>query len=319
MRKAMMVLLPVCFLFAGCKTTESDSKVEPVKWKEQQAYAAKVKDPRYFGYSIYQTPSGVEYRGGCRLHPNQAKILPMEAKDPLRPVVALNGKFGMESPILLDFCSVVSWMEFDLAQSVHAVPVSEKQAQLMKTPGEEIPGCPSIVPTIQLGQIFIENPQVMVRMANGPMGTLARGITDPEVKGVIGWDVLKKFEQIHLDYARKRVALTTAKAAYMPDPAGLIARIPLVPHAGVCAIRGTVDGKAGLILIDPAGDFEAATDGGQAVSLIQMDAGLGFSSPAVSVSPGGTRIGARLLQNFRVTICPQEGMVYFEKPESGAE
>jgi hypothetical protein len=314
---AMILLIPVCFL-SGCKTTEP-SQIVPVKWKEQQAYAAKVKDPRRFGYSIYQTPAGVEYRGGCRLHPNQAKMLPMVAEDPLRPVVMLEGKFGAESPVLLDFTASASWMEFGLAQSIRAVPVSERQALLIKIPGEEIPGCPSVVPTLQLGQIFIENPQVIVRMADGPMGSLARGIADPEIKGVIGWEILEKFEQIHLDYAGRRVALTTTKSAYVPDPSRLIAAIPLVQNAGVCAIRGAVDGKSALILIDPVGDFEAATDGAQAVSSIQMDAGFGFASPGVSASPGGVRIGARLLQNFKITICPQEGMIYFEKPEIGRE
>jgi hypothetical protein len=79
-------------------------------------------------------------------------------------------------------------------------------------------------------------------------------------------------------------------------------------------VRGVVDGTAGVVLLDPAGDFEVATVGGAAVSSIQLSADLTFSAPAISTSPGGTRIGARLLQNYRVTICPQTGVVYFEKP-----
>ena len=147
----------------------------------------------------------------------------------------------------------------------------------------------------------------------------ARGIDEPEIKGVLGWELLKKFEQIYFDYAKKRLAISTAKSAYMPDPAQLIARIPLVKYTGACAVRGAVDGKQGLILIDPAGDFEVATDSGETISSVQLDANFMLPASSVVKSPGGTRIGARLLEKFKITICPQEGMIYFEKPEAGKE
>ncbi|MCC7300294.1 MAG: hypothetical protein IT583_04385 [Verrucomicrobia bacterium] len=310
---AQLLFAAAVLLAAGCKTTES--KPKPVSWKEQSAYMAGVSDPRRFNYSIYQTPVGVEYRGGCRLHPKQGAELAMGAKDPLRPVVPLQGKLGSQSPFLLDFCSLSSWMEFDLAQKVGAKPIGERNAELVKYPGEEIAGCLSVVPTLRLKQLYIENPLVYVRMANGAPGPMARGIEDPEIKGVLGWELVKKFEQIQLDYPHKRVLLATQAPAYSPDPALLVGRVPLVKRAGVCAVRGLIDGKAGMILIDPAGDFEVATDDAVVVSSIQLDEGLTFSAPAITKSPGGTRIGARLLQNYRITICPTEGAVYFEKPE----
>ena len=310
---ALILFTSAVLLTAGCMTTET----KPVTWKEQQAYMAGVKDPRQFGYSIYQTPAGIDYRGGCRLHPNQAAELSMKAEEPLRPVVMLRGKFGLESPLLFDFTASSCWMEFDLAKTFIAKPVGENSAQLVKTPGEEIAGCLSVVPALRLDQLYIENPLVYVRLANGPLGTVARGIEKPELKGVMGWDLLKKFGQIRLDYAGKRIVLLTSEAAYVPNPSFLVAKIPLVKYAGACAVRGTVDGKSGLILIDPAGDFEVATDGAAAVSSVQLDTGLVFSAPAVSNSPGGTRIGARLLQSYIVTVCPQAGVIYFEKPTIG--
>lgn len=315
----MKTMMRICFagavlLAAGCKTTE---ETKPVTWKEQAAYLAKVKDPRRFGYSIYQTPAGIDYRGGFRLHPNQIKQFSMESGEPLRPVGMLRGNFGLESPLLFDFTASSSWLEFDLAQQLDAQPVSEGKAVLVKVPGEEIPGCLSVVSTVRFGQVFVENPLVYVRMANGPLGSLARGIEKPAVKGVVGWDLLKKFEQVCLDYAGKRVVLSTAEVAYEPDPALVVAKVPLLKHTGACAMRGVVDGKAGMVLLDPAGDFEIATDGAAAVSSVQLDTGLIFSAPAVAKSPGGTRIGARLLQNYRITVCPQAGVVYFEKPAAG--
>jgi len=312
---ALILFTSAVLLASGCKTTET----KPVTWNEQQSYMAKVKDPRQFGYSIYQTPAGIDYRGGSRLHPHQTAELSMKAEEPLRPVVMLRGKFGIESPLLFDFTASASWMEFDLAQTFGAQPVGESSVVLVKTPGEEIAGCLSVVPTLRLDQLYIENPLVYVRLANGPLGSLARGIEKPELKGVMGWDLLKKFGQVRLDYPGKRMVFSTTETAYVPNPAFLVAKIPLVKQAGACVVRGAVDGKAGLILIDPAGDFEVATDGAAAVSFVELDAGLIFSAPAVSNSPGGTRIGARLLQSYTVTVCPQAGVIYFEKSGTGKD
>lgn len=312
---AQIFFATAVLLTAACKTTET----KPVTWKEQSAYMAKVKDPRRFSYSIYQTPAGIDYRGGCRLHMNQVTELPMKAEEPFRPVGMLRGNLGLKSPILFDFTSSSSWLEFDLAQSLGAQPISEGKAQLVKTPGEEFPGCLSAVPSLRFGQLYIENPLVYVRMANGPIGSLARGIEKPELKGVVGWDLLKKCEQVCLDYPEKRLVLSTAAVVYEPDPSLVVAKVPLMKHAGACAVRGLVDGKAGLILLDPAGDFEIATEGAAAVSSIQLDGGLTLSASAVAKSPGGTRIGARLLQNYRVMICPQAGAVYFERPDNAGK
>lgn len=314
--KAGLFALSALMLFsAGCKTTET----KPVPWKKQSAYLSKVRDPRIYGFGIYQTPSGVEYRGGSRMHPNQGAAMPMKADEPLRPVVMLRECYGMSSPVLLDFSTSTSWLEFDLADKLGATPVGEREAQLIKVPGDEFAGSPSTVPSMRFKQLCIELPLVYVRMATGPLGPQARGIEKPELKGVLGWEMLRKFEQIQLDYNKKQVLLSTAKAAYAPDPSQVIARIPLVKYAGACAVRGAVNGKESMILIDPAGDFEVATDGAVPVASMQLDADVLFSSPAVVKSPGGTRIGAQLLRNYRVTICPQAGMVYLEKPDAGKD
>jgi hypothetical protein len=300
---------------AACKTTET----KPVPWKEQSAYLAKVCDPRIYGFSIYQTPSGMEYRGGTRVHPNQGAALPMKAKAPFRPVVTLKVSLGMEVPVLLDLSTSASWLEFGLANKIGALPLGEREAQLVKRPGDEIASCISMVPSMRFKQLSVEHPLVNVRMATGPLGPLDRGIEEPELKGVIGWEVLRKFEQIQLDYSEGKVLISTGKTAYNPNPAQCIAKLPLVKHAGVCAVRGIVDNREDLILIDPAGDFEVATDGAAAVSSIVLDPEIVFSAPAIAESSGGTRIGARLLQNYQITICPQAGWIYFEKMNSGKD
>jgi hypothetical protein len=314
-KNGLFFLIVALLVTVACKTTET----KPVPWKEQSAYLATVCDPRIYGFSIYQTPSGMEYRGGTRVHPNQGAALSMKAELPLRPVVMLRGSMGFDSPVLLDFSSSASWFEFGLANKIGALPLGEREAQLFKQPGDEIASCLSMVPSMRLKQLFIERPLVNVRMATGSLGPLTRGIEEPELKGVIGWEVLRKFEQIQLNYSKAKVLISTSKTAYNPDPAQGVAKLPLVKYAGVCAVRGIVDGKEELILIDPAGDFEVATDGSSAVSSVVLDPELVFSEPAIAESPGGTRIGARLLQNYQITICPQAGWIYFEKLNSGKD
>ena len=313
MKPGFFALSALMLFAAGCKTTET----KPVPWKKQSAYLAKVRDPRVCGFDIYQTPKGIEYRGGSRVHANQGAVLPMKAEEPSRPVVMMSGKFGLATPVLLDFSTPLSWLEFDLAGDLGATPVSERDAQLVKMPGDEFASCVSAVPAMKFKSLLIEFPLVYTRMATGPLGRPARGIEKPELKGVVGWEQLRKFEQIQLDYGKKQVLLSTAKNIYSPDPAQVIARIPLVKYVGACTVRGAVNGKERLILIDPAGDFEVATDDASPVASMQLDADILFSAPAVVKSSGGTRIGAQLLSKYRITICPQAGFIYFEKPDAG--
>lgn len=306
MKTGVFFLSALLLSTAACKTTET----KPVSRKVQSAWLARMRDPRIYRIDVCQTPAGIEYRGGGRLHPRQAEALKMIADKPSRPVVMLKGKL----PVLLDCTASHSWFEFSTAQKLGAVPVGEREALQIKQPGEEIAGTQAVIPALCLAQIHIESPLVFVRMADGPLGKrLMRGITEPELKGVIGWDMLQKFEQVQFDYSGKRVLLATDEP-YKPDPELLVTTLSLVKHAGACAVRGTVDGKEGVLLIDPAGDFELALDAPAASARVQSGGKLAFETAAVSVSPGGARIGARLLQKFKVTVCPQEGVIHFEKP-----
>ncbi len=302
----------VLVLIAGCKTTKVDPVAEPISWSQQKAYLSRVRDPRVFGLSIYETPAGLQLRGGGRVHPSQGAALKMKAEEPFRPVVKLAGNFKREYPVLLDFVSTRSWLEFGAAQKMRATPVAERKPELIRLPNEEIPACLSIVSKFRLDQLHIENPLVYVRMAKGSIGSVSRGIDDLDLAGVIGWDLLRKMEQIRFLYSIGQVVLFTTEP-YDPDPSLVIAAVPLVKHAGACAVRGKVDGKEQLVLIDPAGDFEVAGTS----SNIELAPNLVFSSSEDSVSPGGVRIGARALQMYEISICPKVGLIYFEQQPKG--
>jgi len=301
--------MAAALLLAGCRTTEEP---RAVSWRAQQAYLAGLRDPRLYRIDIYNTPAGVQYRGGGRLHPNQMEVRTMEAEEPWRSVVMMTGRFGDRTPVLLDFTSPFSWMEFDTARTLGAVPIGEREARLVKYPEDEHGACLSVVSKLRFGILHIEEAMMYVRFGNGDLGPLARGIKEPVAKAVIGWDLLKKFEYFQFDYLSGSILLSTTEP-YVPHPDHLLAAVPVVKHAGVCAVSSELNGKSTLLLIDPLGDFEVAADSPSAFSL-RLDKGFVAEGAMAAPSPGGTRLGARFLEKYRVTICPQAGVIYFERP-----
>jgi hypothetical protein len=310
MKQQMALGLAAILFIGGCKTLESET--QQISWEQQHAYLKKVKDPRVFGLAIYNTPTGPQIRGGGRLHPERAAVLEMLAEAPLRPLVYLSGHVSERWPVLLDFTSGATWLEFELASQLGARPLGEKKAKLVNLAGDDIPATLSNVSSLKLGQMFIEYPLVYVRMATGSLGAMNRDVSEGPVQAVIGWDLLKKFDQIQFLYSMNQVLLTTMKEEYVPNPERLAATLPLVKNVGLCAVLGRMNGQAGNILIDPAGDFEVAAD--VAVSSLQLGEGIVLSNPATVPSPGGVRIGARLLEKYRVTVCPKAGVIHFETP-----
>lgn len=309
MKSLIFTVLVLC-LVAGCKTT--DGPAQPVSWRQQSAYLSRVRDPRLYGLGIYETPSGIEIRGGGRLHPGQIEKLEMKTKNPVRPVVDVRSEFGRRWPVLLDMTAVKSWINYDLAQKLDAIPVGEGDAMLLREPDSEIVRAVSLVPSMRFGQLYIEQPLIQVRLTEGPAGELERGIESLQIKGVIGWDILRRFAQIRLQPDSGDVILVTDEV-YQPNPGLLVARLPLVQHAGVCAVHGQVAGRKRIVLLDPAGAFEVALPEAVPGGRIELAEGLS-AAPAVSEkSPGGIRLGAEWLQQFHVTVCPQEGAVYFER------
>lgn len=309
LKTIVFLLLTALLLAVGCKTTEIE--IRPISYARQQAYLKRLRDPRVYGFSIYQTPGGLQFRGGGRLHPNQALAMEMLVEDPMRPAVILKASFGDEYTVLLDPCSQHTLLEFSTAQELGAEAVGEREPTVVKLPGEDVAACLSVLPSLRFGQLYVEKPLLYVRLADGFLGPLARGILEPQIHGVIGWSSLKKFEQIRFLYSAGQVFLFTTEP-YEPNPNNVITTLSIVKHAGACVVRGVVDGKQTMIMIDPAGDFEVATEGGAAVASIDFGNGFTLEAPAVSESPGGTRLGARLLEKYDVTLCPNKGVVYFE-------
>ncbi|MFA5687726.1 MAG: hypothetical protein WC959_01025 [Kiritimatiellales bacterium] len=298
------------FIIAGCKTSEEP---QPLSWRQQQEFTARTRDPRIYNIGIYQTPGGgTEYRGGSRLHLKQIEALPMQAEKPYRTVINIRTGIGREYPVLLDFTENKNWFTFELAKKIGAQAIGERQARLEKRPDDDIASCVSVVKSLRLNQLYIEDPVLHVRMASGPLGAQARGIKKPAPEGVIGWATLSKFEQIRLDYSTGKIILMTTEE-YISNPDLVVFSLPIVKSIGACAVRGNVDGKDRFVLIDPAGDFEVSSDSAAMIQTIRLGE-FEIAKPAVvQASVGGIRLGAKFLAKYSVVICPRKDMIYFEK------
>ena len=314
MKRAMGVIFMLGVL-AGCKTTDEP---KPVSWERQQLYLNRVMDPRVYGLDLVETSAGVRIRGGGRMHYSQSDALDLLVSEPMRPVVSLKGRVQQEWVVLFDLTAAHTLFEFDTAREMDARPIAEGSAKLIDLPADDAPGCVSLIPTLRLGQVFVENPLVLVRMKNGLPASADRGISEPRPKGVIGWDVLRKMEQVQFLYSLGKVVLKSSES-YEPNPYELLATIPLAAAVRGCAVNGSVDGVPVPVLIDPLGDFEVATPQGTPVSTLLLAEGIACSNPTVAVSPGGVRVGARLLERYRVTVCPKQKVLHFEARSSGEE
>ena len=314
--KQWIFLSAALLVSAGCKTTEL-GPAKPLPWRMQQAYVKRVRDPRIFGMDLVQTPSGVEIRGGGRFHDWQQETLDMMAANPIRPVVSLAGGVGQTWPVLLDLTASKSWLSYDVARQLKAHPVAEGKPVLVRLPGEtDIMACLSTTSSVKLGQLQIEHPIVYVRLATGSMGPLARGITTPGIQGVVGWNALRQFQLIQLIYPAQKVTISMLDTdEYEPHPEYLVASLPIIKNETACMVRGTVNGKEMPILIDPAGDFQVATPGGVQAT-IGLGDGLVLSGAGAATSPAGVRVGAQLLQNYLVTICPKDQVLHLELLQS---
>jgi hypothetical protein len=306
--KSLIVLFSMVCVLAGCSTTDEPT---PVSWARRQAYLKSVQDPRLYGLSMVQVPGGVQIQGGGRLHYSQSYALEMLSEDPPLPVVTLNGRTKAEWPVLIDLTVPNSLFEFDAALGLKAHPVSAKDPQLVRLGNTE--ACLSLIPSLRFGQVFIENSLVLVQLKNGLSDAIARGVSEPRPRGIVGWDMLRKMGLIQFIYSAKMIVLQSTDGDYEPNPQNTLARLPLLKEARACAVQGVVDGKPVTVFIDPAGDFEVAVPQGQPISTLQFSDEFLFTNPSVAVSPGGVRIGARFLKHYRVTICPTQEMVYFEK------
>ncbi|MDZ8119398.1 hypothetical protein [Pontiella agarivorans] len=303
-------------LLAGCATKKYGEE-EFLTEREQKQALARTKSPQYFGFQAFPAAGGIGFRGSVRLHPNHRAE--MDFIDHV-PVIKFRGKMARDNGnALLDFSSPLTRMEYSTAEKFGATFMSMNEDYIPYR-GEfdgDVNAYAAVIGQLRFDQLFMESVPLYVRMSRGALGPFARNIFKPDVHMAVGWDILSQFETIQISL-RKEVVIFSSSHPYTPHEDLLLskARIKYVSGYGLC-VDGAIYGKKTPIVIDIAGDFYLTRSDKKVAQTKQVSIGdlvvRKVNTQHFPFQGALPRAGRRLLENYLITICPQQGVVYIER------
>jgi len=321
------VAIPIlsCLVLAGCISNNKALEDNPLSSTQIEMSLSRARAPQQFGFSIFAVEGGIAYAGQGRLHPNHFTSAEMIEEN--IPVIKMRGRSQRDTMnALVDTSSPVSWMEFSTSQDFRAyfMGINDKVIPYRgnyNTGG--VPAFAAVVTQLRIDNLFIESVPFYIRMSQGSLGPLARGIRKPEIDAVFGYDNLRSFEYVQFDLQNDTIGFS-ASHRYTPNPDLLldVAKIVNAPGHGL-AIEGRLDDQPTPVILDFAGDFSLARGDIKVATTRQLQMGhLPFRDVPTLVLPTHTappRVGRNLLVPYLITICNKEGLVYFEKAMEDSE
>ena len=305
------------FLFTGCSTNKvTNTELIVLPKAQQDAYLSRSKPAKYFGYSVFGQPNGaVGLKGEARLHPNHKAIAGMINNMPLIPISGRNQSF--KSFAILDTGSPISWMEFKYAQDLNADFLAYRERNIpyqgIYNIGE-VDAYAAVVHQLRIDQLFIENIPLYVKMAIGSLGPQARGIKNPPLSSVIGYDILKLFSVVQFDFDAGIIRLASTQT-YTPNEALLVGSSSIIDKEGLgLVVEGSIFGESTPVVLDFAGNYHLTTPNAMYPFTRQLSIGdLVFRKVPTERFDNIPRVGNKLFSDLIVTICPKEKIVYFER------
>jgi hypothetical protein len=305
----------------GCSTVSSKAPEKEMLMPrmQQNTYLSHTKDPALFGYQAIRVDEGYLLTGTAHPQTNQTSLIKL-GKNNLPVITVRSNNRWKHMNTLLDTGSPVSWMEFGTAQKFDAVFLGDETYKV-PYPGNLNTGnaaaFAAAVSRLRLGTITLDNPLFYIRMAVHSLGPLARGIQVPHVDSVLGYDTLKTFESVQFDFQHNQVRFSSGHP-YIPDKQLLMSAAKIVPLKDYgLAVEGGLHGIATPIILDVAGDYYFSR--GDVKMSITKQVSLGdvvYRKVPTLLLPtydGLPRAGRRMLSEYTVTICPKQGLVYFER------
>ncbi len=318
-RQSVAILILSSLLLAGCISNNGEPEDNPLSSAQIEMCLSRTRPPQQFGFSIFAVEGGVAYAGRGRLHPNHFTSAEMLEEN--IPVIRMRGRSKRNTmTVLVDTSSPVSWMEFSTSQDFNAYFMGINDNVIpyrgnYNTGG--IKAFASVVTQVRIDNLFIENIPFYIRMSQGSLGPLARGIHKPEIDAIVGYDNLRSFEYVQFDLQDNTISFS-ASQPYTPNPDILldVAKIVKAPGYGL-AIEGKLDDQPIPLILDFAGDFSLARGDIKVATtrLLQMGH-ISLRDVPTLVLPthvAPPRVGRKLLTPYLITICNNEGVVYFEK------
>ena len=308
----------VAGLLTGCASNKDHLGAEDfLTERETKAALAKTKSPQYFGFHAYPAEGGIGFMGEVRLHPNhQAQLDMIDGQ----PVVKLRGKAKRQKgQALMDISSATTWIEFSKAEEFGAIFMGMNEDVIPYRGGftGEVDGYAAVVRQMRFDMLFMENVPLYVRMSRGALGPIARNIYDPHVDVAFGWDVLGQFETIQVSL-RDGVIILSSSHPYSPHEDLLMstAKIRKVQGYGL-TVAGGIYGVDTPVVLDLAGDFHFMRADKKVAQTKQVSLGelvyRQVPTQFLSIPGALPRAGRKMLEPYLMTICPRQGVVYFER------
>jgi hypothetical protein len=319
--KSFVLLLSASLLLSGCISSKNKPKIEvPISPEHQAKYLSHPIPPQQYGFPVYRVPNGINCKAQLRLHPNHLVTVDMIEGD--IPVIKVQGRSRREKMnILLDFGSNVSWIEFTKSQEFKAkfLGINKKNIPyrgVYNTGGKT--AFLGLITQLRIPPLFMENIPFYIRMATGALGPQARGIEQPIVDAVLGYDNLSAFEYIQIDPFDKKIRFSSS-IPYVPHDELLMTTAKIVKISGFgLAVDGAIFGKPTPIVLDFAGDYAFTRGDIKVNSTKQVSLGdIVFTKvPTLVTEPhiGPPGAGRKMLNAYVITICAKKGVVYFERP-----
>lgn len=313
----LLTLIFTTALLSGCSTKDGNIGAEKyMSEREQKAALAKVKTPQYYGFQVFPIEGGISFRGQARLHPNhQAEMDFLDGQ----PVIKIRGKSKRQKgQALLDFSSANTWIEFDKSQEFDVTFLGMNE-EFFPSPGQSggVNGYAGVIRQIRIENLFMENVPLFVRMSRGALGPVARNIYDPHVDVSLGYDVLSQFETIQISMRHEKVIFSSSHP-YIPNEDLLMSSASIQRISGYgLVIAGTIYGQKTPIVLDLAGDYHFMRNDKRVANTKQV--GLGdlvyrkVPTQFLNIEGALPRAGRKMLEPYLITICPQQGFVYFER------
>jgi len=318
--QAMPILLSTVLSLAGCSTSMKGAGGEVLMPAVQQnTYLSHAKSPRQFGFSVHPIKEGYAFQGSGRLHPNHLAS-PSFLKGKI-PVIKMRGRSPRNTMnVLLDFSAPSSWMEFSTSQKFGATFLGwENNVFPYRGPYNTggVAAYAGVVSQLRINQLFMENTPFYIRMATGSLGPIERGIRSPQIAAVLGWDNLRNFEYIQIDQRNRYVQFSSSQP-YTPHEDLLMTKARILPLRNYgLAVEGAIFGETTPILLDFAGNYHFARGDIKVSSTKQVSIGdVVFRQAPTLLLPvhnSPPRAGRKLLENYLITICSNQGVVYFER------
>jgi len=317
----MICTLAACLVISGCNSLKNDETEVPLDQNQIKKALAAAKAPQQFGFTVYPTANNnIAMSGRARLHPMQTASVDFISSQ--APVIKIEGSARrMKVRALIDPASAESWFEYSKALEFRTSFLGLDGRVIDYRGGANIGNAEAyaaVIPQIRIKQLFIEDSPVYVRMALNTLGPLNRGYLDSKINCVLGYNTLSAFEFIQIDLVRGTVSFSST-GAYKPNADRLIGTAQIVQQEGAgLAVQGGVNGKETPILLDIAGNFDFAMNTAtmNTTAMVEMGEVVYVKTPTIRIgsADGLPRAGANMLRKYLITICPQAGTVYFERP-----